>query len=53
MKLKDKDLLIKFSKKISKRVEVEPNELTDYASGDLIYPFTNENLFEYYNLAAL
>ena len=21
----------------------------DYASGDLIYPFTNENLFEYYN----
>lgn len=49
MEISDNDLLIKFSKKIVKKVDVEPNKLTDYSSGDLIYPFTNENLFEYYN----
>ena len=47
--ISDNDLLLKISKKIVKKVYIEDNKLTDYASGDLIYPFTNENLFEYYN----
>ena len=47
--ISDSDLLLKMSKKIVKKVYIEDNKLTDYASGDLIYPFTNENLFEYYN----
>lgn len=46
--ISDIQLLKKYIASKGKTQKIEPNNLTDFQSGDLVYAFTNECLCEYY-----